>query len=77
MQTTSENKESAETTENVISLFGRKPALSAKKSKEDKGDEKESFADIMRRNAANKERERKDRIKANKGVIRSYRLHKK
>lgn len=68
----SENQSS----ENVINLFGKKPAPKNLDSQEN-ADENYTFAEIMRRNAENKERERKERVKANKGVIRSYRLHKK
>jgi len=58
--------------DNVTSLFGRKP----KKKKEEKKEEEMSFAEIVKKNAETKERERLERIKANKGVIRSYRLKK-
>ena len=58
--------------DNVTSLFGRKP-----KKKEEKKEEEMSFAEIVKKNAETKERERLERIKANKGVIRSYRLLKK
>ena len=61
-----------ETQENhkVISMFDRKP--------ESKGDDSEelTFEEIVKRNMENKERMRRDRAKANKGVIRSYRLKK-
>lgn len=47
------------------------------KSPADKGTEKESdlsFAEIMKRNAENKDRLKKERLKANQKVIRTHRL---
>ena len=60
---------SEETKENVVSLFDAN-----RPKKEEKKDEELSFVEIMKRNAENHERMKKDRNKANKGVIRSYRL---
>ena len=56
----------------VVNLFDRK----VEEKKEETEEETMSFEEIMRRNAENKERMRKERAKANKGVIRSYRLKK-
>ncbi|MGE0172427.1 MAG: hypothetical protein AB7T49_06575 [Oligoflexales bacterium] len=61
---------------NVISIF-------AKKVNTDDGiiieveKEELSFAEVMRRNKSNDDRLRKERQKANKNVIRSYRLKPK
>lgn len=43
----------------------------AKQAKESKG---MSFSDIMKRNAENKDRLKKERLKANQKVIRTHRL---
>ena len=56
----------------VISLFERGP----KEPKSEKDTDELSFEEIMKRNFENKERMKKDRLKSNKGVIRSYRLKK-
>tara|TARA_B100001094_G_C18127281_1_gene770213 strand:- start:84 stop:278 length:195 start_codon:yes stop_codon:yes gene_type:complete len=54
----------------VISIFDRIP-------KKDEIEESDlSFEEIAKRNLENRERMRRDRAKANKGVIRSYRLKK-
>jgi hypothetical protein len=57
---------------NVISLFAKKAEQSATLTQEKP--EELSFMQIMMRNKANEERLKRDRQKANKGVIRSYRL---
>lgn len=62
--------------EKVISLKekaeeSKKEATDTESKEEQKS---ESFADVMRRNAENKKRMEQERAKANKGVIRSYRL---
>jgi hypothetical protein len=56
----------------VINLFDRE----VEEKKEETEEETMSFEEIMRKNAENKERMRKERAKANKGVVRSYRLKK-
>ena len=58
----------------VISLFERAPK--EPKSETEKDTDELSFEEIMKRNFENKERMKKDRLKSNKGVIRSYRLKK-
>ena len=74
MHTESENTNQ----ENVINLFAKKSAKESSNSeKSDEEKKSESFAEIMKRNAENKERVKQERLKANKGVIRSYRLLKK
>lgn len=63
---------------NVVSIFSRgkkenqENGLSPEVSSESL--EKLSFAEVMRRNAENSERLKKEREKANRNVIRSYRL---
>lgn len=63
--------------ENVVSLFSRKNAKVEDAKKEDTVEENLSFEEVMRRNLENTERMKRERAKANKGVIRSYRLLKK
>lgn len=55
----------------VVDIFS-KPAKPQKTSEDGM-----SFDEVVKKNAETKERLRKERLKANKGVIRSYRLHKK
>lgn len=50
--------------------------VSDDKPKPDTEEATETMADIMKRNAENKEREKRDRAKANQSVTRSYRLKK-
>jgi len=63
-------------TSNVVSLFGNrkaavqtedKPSVSAETSKE-------GFFDAMKKNSDNEERLRKERLKANQSVLKSYRI---
>ena len=54
---------------NVVDLFAPKSS-----EQEEKEEKEESFADVIKRNAEKLTRMRKARQKANKGVIRSYRL---
>lgn len=58
----------------VISLFGRKKEEDSKKNSSDQIDEKFDFAEVVKRNMANKDRLAKERKKANRGVIRSHKL---
>jgi hypothetical protein len=61
--------------ENVVSLFAARNK--AKESSEEvKAEEKkeESFSDVMAKNMKNKERMEKERLNANKSVLRSYRI---
>lgn len=59
--------------DNVINLFeAKKP-----KKKDEEQEEEYSFEEIMKRNAENRERIRKERADANKKVKRSYRLNDK
>tara|TARA_B100000902_G_C27131199_1_gene823689 strand:+ start:721 stop:942 length:222 start_codon:yes stop_codon:yes gene_type:complete len=56
----------------VVSIFDSKAAT--RKVAEEENTEELSFVEIMRKNAENFDRMRKERTKSNKGVIRSYRL---
>ena len=63
--------------ENVVSLFAarNKAKESSEETKaEAQADEKESFSDVMERNMKNKERIEKERLNANKSVLRTYRI---
>ena len=60
---------------NVVSLFARKSSEGAAQNAEHAVDPNdESFTDIMERNRKNKERVEKERLNANKSVLRSYRI---
>ncbi|SMF38075.1 hypothetical protein [Pseudobacteriovorax antillogorgiicola] len=65
MQTENENK--------VVSIFDR-PKKAEKPTAKTKEDESYDFETIMKKNAENSGRQQKERSKANRGVIRSYRL---
>lgn len=60
----------------VISLFGSRVASDLIEKKSDVKDEvsAESFFDSMRKNGENAERLRKERLNANKSVLKSYRI---
>lgn len=58
---------------NVVSIFSRKNVEEHAEGKAAVSEEL-SFAEVMRRNDENTERLRKEREKANRNVIRSYRL---
>jgi hypothetical protein len=61
--------------ENVVSLFAAKNKAKDEESKvEVKAEDQESFSDVMERNMKNKERIEKERLNANKSVLRSYRI---
>lgn len=70
----------ADSSDNVVSLFNRKPSDKVTKKDKESSDEIEEssdlFSDIIKKNFETRERMRKERNKANKGVIRSYRLKK-
>ena len=60
---------------NVVSLFNARKASDADAVTSDAIDgSEESFSDIMERNRKNKERVEKERLSANKSVLRSYRI---
>ena len=60
----------------VISLFGSRVASDLIEKKSEVKDEvsAESFFDSMRKNGENAERLRKERLNANKSVLKSYRI---
>jgi uncharacterized protein (DUF2249 family) len=57
----------------VVSIANRSPKTATITQAEQK-QEKFSWEDVQRRNEENRQRLQKEREKANKGVIRSYRL---
>ena len=62
---------------NVISLFETKKSAAEAESADAKSDGAkagESFMDVMKQNAKNKERLEKERLTANKSVLRTYRI---
>lgn len=62
--------------QNVVSIF-RKEKKSEGLASESVMDKSFTFEDIVERNMKNSERMKKDRLKANKDVARSYRLEPK
>jgi hypothetical protein len=70
MQNQTESK-----TSNVVSLFGRKDAATNEKKETVKSQEATvGFFDAMQKNLENEERLRKERLKANQSVLKSYRI---
>lgn len=70
MKTEGQESQSA----NVVSLFSsRKAADGESEDGATLGDD-ESFDNVMERNRKNKERVEKERLNANKSVLRSYRI---
>ncbi len=70
MQSQTENK-----TSNIVSLFARKDAEKVENKEAVKAeDASTSFFDAMRKNSENEERLRKERLKANQSVLKSYRI---
>lgn len=63
-------------TSNIVSLFGGKKVTAQEEQKASDQPEasKESFLDAMRKNFENEERLRKERLKANQSVLKSYRI---
>ncbi len=80
MDNKTENTETTSTDSKVISLFGSRRAQAATEAKSDGSVElkpevsAESFFDSMRKNGENAERLRKERLNANKSVLKSYRI---
>ena len=68
--------EGQNTNENVISLFSpRKDLVNPEQSADSSVAAAESsFEDAIRRNEENRKRMMQDRLKANKGVLKSYRI---
>ena len=62
-------------TTTVVSLFSRKDAEAMEKKETEASEEcSTSFFDAMRKNTENEERLRKERLKANQSVLKSYRI---
>ena len=62
---------------NVISIFRKNNAHSQRDDQSDNRlSENELFSVVMRKNAENEKRIKKNRSKANKSVLRSYRIKK-
>ena len=64
-----------DTDSKLVSIFGARNAVpdnaSSSQKKEDK---EESFLDAIQKNNSNEERLRKERLKANQSVLKSYRI---
>ena len=61
----------------VVSIFGARQKVLAPESQEAsqmESKDAKSFEDVMRKNAENLERMRRERLQANKGVLKSYRI---
>jgi hypothetical protein len=69
-------KQMEKPTSNIVSLFGSKKVTAEDEQKDLDQTEtsKESFMDAMQRNFENQERLRKERLKANQSVLKSYRI---
>jgi hypothetical protein len=63
-------------TSNIVSLFGAKKTAveTEKKASEQEEVPKEGFFDAIKKNFENQERLRKERLKANQSVLKSYRI---
>ena len=63
-------------TSNVVSLFGNRKAAVQTEDKPSVHVEtsKEGFFDAIKKNSDNEERLRKERLKANQSVLKSYRI---
>lgn len=61
---------------NIVSLFGAHKEAEKTETKEamSKEDKPEGFFDAMRKNSENEERLRKERLKANQSVLKTYRI---
>ena len=62
---------------NVVSIFAARQKAEATKNDQKQnsdGSLEDLFEDIIRRNLQNSDRQKKDRNKANKSVLRSYRI---
>jgi len=79
MQDQSQNKSAQ--TDNIVSLFAARQEAARKAKVEttesasgENPPTSESFNDLMKKNAENEERLRKERLKANSSVLKSYRI---
>ena len=66
--------QTTESTSKVVSLFKAREQKVAAETAVTEAKPGESFEDVMRRNAENLERMRKERSKANQSVLRSYKI---
>lgn len=63
--------------QNVVSLFAARNKAkenAEETTSEASSEDKESFTEVMERNMKNKERLEKERLNANKSVLRTYRI---
>ena len=67
-------QEGTESSSKIVSLFQNRGANKLAESESGAAVSEESFDDVMRRNAEVKERLRKERLKANQAVLRSYKI---
>ena len=64
-----------DTDSKLVSIFGaRNAAPDNASSSQKKEDKEESFLDAIQKNSSNEERLRKERLKANQSVLKSYRI---
>lgn len=63
-------------TSNIVSLFGAKKTAAEDEKRASEQDEtpKEGFFDAIKKNFENQERMKKERLKANQSVLKSYRI---
>ena len=60
--------------EKVVNLFAKRQAPSEKTEDKLEASDSEKFQDSMRKNAENADRLRRERLKANQSVLKSYRI---
>lgn len=58
----------------VVSIFSARHKAEATALSQTTAAEEPSFDDVMRKNAENLDRIRRERLQANKGVLKSYRI---
>jgi hypothetical protein len=58
----------------VVSLFSKRPTQETPKKSTSEMGADELFNSVMQKNEENRKRLAEDRLKANKGVLRSYRI---
>lgn len=66
--------EGQNTENNVISLFAARASKEEKKNETSRKNMDSLFLEAMRRNAENNQKLKQDRLKANKSVLKSYRI---
>lgn len=70
-----DTKEKPQTDDNVVDMFAFKKAAKPKTKEETDTEEVSlSMAEVSEKNKKNKDRVEKERLQANKGVLRSYRI---